>query len=562
MNHAAKRSLRPAHFGRAFWFILLLAASLTFAFQAPAAWFGPQPLAVAPKWGRFEQSFKSSVTYANPLEETTLTVTFTSPLGETFKAYGFWDGGKVWRVRFSPNFPGKWKFHTVCSDTTNAGLHNISGEFTCTAPIGQSRFDHHGPVRVARDHHHFEHQDHTPFFWLADAAGEGATQSTPEEWTYYAQVRSNESFSVCQWIAVPYGTNNQPAAIGNDGHLQINLEIFRKLDAKVETLNRAGLLDAVTPFPESLANKTNSLDALPEEQTIALLRYLVARWGADNVVWMLNCSDGKVGRWIRIGRAVFGGISHAPVVINPGEAYWALEGFRAEPWVDALGYQSGQEVTDDAAQWMNAGPVTKDWNREPARPFINLAPPCENQPVGSTPTDPHSVRRAAYWSVLNTSAAGINYGGYGVWNWDMTVENRSAAPGSKNLRAWQLALLLPGAKQMGTLADAFTSIDFSRLRPAPELLAQQPGASSPLHYVAAARTEAGDLAVIYVPENIPVELNVKELPPSPTATWICPHDGQRVTAPATLHGQTIKFVAPKGCRDWLLLLQSTPKTSK
>src|SRR5438309_3912177 len=74
----------------------------------PAA---PSPqMPVVSKWGRFEQSFKSSLVYSHPLQEATLAVVFTSPLGETNQVYGFWDGGKTWRVRFSPNQPGRWSF--------------------------------------------------------------------------------------------------------------------------------------------------------------------------------------------------------------------------------------------------------------------------------------------------------------------------------------------------------------------------------------------------------------------------------------------------------------------
>ena len=66
----------------------------------------PHRCAVVPKWGRFEQSFKSGVLYSNALQDATLTVLFTSPLGETNLVYGFWDGDKNWRVRFSPKPAG------------------------------------------------------------------------------------------------------------------------------------------------------------------------------------------------------------------------------------------------------------------------------------------------------------------------------------------------------------------------------------------------------------------------------------------------------------------------
>src|SRR5262245_32843305 len=73
-------------------------------------------VSVAPKWTRFEQSFKSSVPYSNPVQQASLQVTFTSPSGKTNNVYGFWDGGKTWKVRFSPDEVGRWSFQTSCSD--------------------------------------------------------------------------------------------------------------------------------------------------------------------------------------------------------------------------------------------------------------------------------------------------------------------------------------------------------------------------------------------------------------------------------------------------------------
>ena len=46
----------------------------------------------------------------------------------------------------------------------------------------------------------------------------------------------------------------------------------------------------------------------------------------------------------------------------------------------------------------------------------------------------------------------------------------------------------------------FTSIDFWRLRPAPDPLARQPGTTAPTQFVAAAASESRDLLVAYTPE--------------------------------------------------------------
>src|SRR6266850_1228702 len=263
---------------------------------------------VVAKWDRFEKAFKSSVGYSNALQEATLTVVFTSPLGETNLMYGFWDGGKTWRVRFSPDQIGRWHFRTACSDASNRGLNNQEGEFVCTPATGLTRFNQHGPVRVARDHRHFEHADGTPFFWLADTVWDGARLADPRDWEFYASARSAQEFTVAQWSVAPGPDAKKRAAFSGHDHITVNPDFFRRLDAKVETLSRAGILGAIAPLYDPGSN-SHWLAQLPADQAALLFRYVTARWGADPVAWLV-CPDAgnpaiPAGDWKKIGRAVF-----------------------------------------------------------------------------------------------------------------------------------------------------------------------------------------------------------------------------------------------------------------
>ena len=158
---------------------------------------------VIPKWARFEQKFQSDLNYSNPIQEAALTVTFHSPLGETFKVNGFWDGGRTWRVRFCPAQPGRWTYRTSCSTPNDGGLNRQNGEFLCTSSIGENLFRAHGPVRVARDGRHLEHWDGTPFFWVGDVVTDGARKAKPESWDIYAHVRSRQQFNAAIWTVGP-----------------------------------------------------------------------------------------------------------------------------------------------------------------------------------------------------------------------------------------------------------------------------------------------------------------------------------------------------------------------
>src|SRR5262245_52812407 len=114
----AYRFIRPSSLA-----VMLLALGIAHPMAAKEA------ITRIPKWQRWELTLKSSVNYTNPLQEAEMRVLFVSPLGETNRVYGFWDGGKEWKVRFKPGFPGRWRYYTMCSDVGNPGLHGKSGEF-------------------------------------------------------------------------------------------------------------------------------------------------------------------------------------------------------------------------------------------------------------------------------------------------------------------------------------------------------------------------------------------------------------------------------------------------
>jgi hypothetical protein len=514
---------------------------------------------VVAKWGRFEREFESNIDYSNALQDVRLTVWFTSPLGTTCQVDGFWDGGKIWRVRFSPDQPGRWTFKTVCSDAPNQGLHNRAGEFLCTSATGQTRFQRHGPVRVARDHRHFEHADGTPFFWLADTVWNGARFSGPKDWEVYALTRALQKFSVAQWAAAPGVDENQQSAFCGTERIVINPEFFERLDAKLATASRAELLSAVVPLLE-LGAAADPAARLPEDQAILLVRYVVARWGAEPVVWLLAFEGGNqgrnVGRWKRIGQAVFGEGSHAPVVLYPGETEWVLDEFRDQTWIDAFGYQSVTGFSDDALKWAFTGPLVAEWKKEPTRPLIPFAPH-ENavNPRSQKRFSTDDVRQAVYWSLLMTPPAGVSYGAQGVANWDTTVDLTKAESNVSELPAWRQALSLPAAKQMTHLAKFVESIEFWKLRPQPRIAAAQPGDASPRRFITAAGTETKALSLAYVPEDRTVEISIKALPPSPLISWFNPREGEKNPAVAVVSETTCRFPTPNP-GDWLLVMKA------
>jgi hypothetical protein len=531
------------------WLLLILLA--VWAFPA----IGSPKLPVVSKWARFEHSFQSTITYSNTLQDVTLIVVFTSPLGETNQVFGFWDGGKTWLVRFSPNLPGRWTFKSACSDKANKGLNNQTGEFVCTAAIATTRFARHGQIHVARDRRHFEHADGTPFFWLADTVWNGARISAFKDWKLYAGVRSSQGFTVVQWTATPGADARGLTPFSGSERISINPNFFKPLDAKLETLSRAGILSAIVPFAQMDGSESG---ALTDDQIALLLRYIEARWGADPVAWLIpidrESETNRIARWKKPGAAIFGMSHRAPVIVSAGSRAQSLDEFRDQTWVDAFAYEPLTDLTDEAFKSAISGPFANEWKKEPTRPLITVAPfenaVARNSKKRFTSDD---VRRAVYSNLLLSPPAGITYGAEGVVDWDKTLDQ---PPKRKMaLPLWHRAMFMPAAKQMVEVSKFVNSVDFWRLRPQPGFVAAQPGTMSPERFIVAAGTEAKDLSVVYVPQERTLEIMLEALPASPSVSWFNPRTGQSSPAVAVVGGRSCQFPTPEP-GDWLLVMKA------
>jgi hypothetical protein len=142
-----------------------------------------------------------------------------------------------------------------------------------------------------------------------------------------------------------------------------------------------------------------------------------------------------------------------------------------------------------------------------------------------------------------------------VWGWDNGTKPPTDHPNTGIPLPWRQALRMPGAEQMEHLADFFNSIEWWQLRPAPEAVVNAGAQQSPRRYNAAARSEKGDLLVVYVPEDRNLDVVLKALPPAPQVTWVDPRTGQKHPAVAVVTERAAQFPTP-GEGDWLLLAKS------
>jgi Domain of unknown function (DUF5060)/Protein of unknown function (DUF4038) len=120
------------------------------------------PSASGQVWYPQDLAFTSTANKANPyMDVTDFTVTFTAPDGTKLTVPGFYTGGQVWKVRFSPTSAGAFTY--VTSSMQDPSLNGLTG----TVTPGTANLNSHGAIRVDPAHpHHYLYADGTHYFQL------------------------------------------------------------------------------------------------------------------------------------------------------------------------------------------------------------------------------------------------------------------------------------------------------------------------------------------------------------------------------------------------------------
>lgn len=516
---------------------------------------------------RYETSLESVLDYPNPAQDVQVSVEFESN-GQKKTVEAFWDGGTTWRVRFSPDFRGHWTWRSRGSRCEDSGLHDRSGEFESSEKASLKSPLHHGPLQVSPTGRFLNHADGEPFFWMGDTAWNGALLSEESDWATYLADRAKKGFNVVQFVATQWigsagDATGRPAYLGQK-RIQIEPAFFRRLDRRVDMINEFGMVAAPVLVwtaawnPDSV--HLNPGTTLSNGQLIVLARYLVARYGAHQLVWIL-AGDGiytgdEAERWRRIGRAGLS-FTNRVATIHPGGKVWVAPEFRRESWFHFNAYQSSHGTDDDTFRWINQGPPGADWQTEPILPHINLEP-CYEDHIAMTSgkrIDAHDVRRACYWSLLAAPTAGITYGAHGVWSWETSPALPLSHPRSGIAKPWHEAIALPGSDCMTHLKAIFTTLDWWRLCPCPELLSFQPGKELPARFVSAACSQDRDLAMIYCPDGGPIQLKIGFISNTVSAQCFNPEDGKLLWQ--RQYGKSEKIIDTGSPGDRVLVLRAS-----
>ena len=141
----------------------------------------PSPAADAHVWEVQEIELQSARDYTNPYTEVLCWIDLTGP-GFSKRIYGFWDGGRTFRIRYTATAPGQWTWRTNSNQPADSGLNGHSGTLTARAWIEQEKQQNpnrHGILRATPNGHALEYADGTPFFLVGDTWLAGSTWRLP-----------------------------------------------------------------------------------------------------------------------------------------------------------------------------------------------------------------------------------------------------------------------------------------------------------------------------------------------------------------------------------------------
>ena len=234
-------------------------------------------------------SFTSAKSYANPGNEVELDVIVVDPQGHESRVPAYWAGEEMWGARYASSLVGLHRYRTVCSDPANQGLHGQEGTIEVVPYEGTNPLLRHGPLRVAADRRHLEHQDGTPFFWLGDTWWMGLCRrlAWPDEFRELAADRAAKGFTVIQIVAGLYPDMGPFDARGANeagfpwepGFTRLNPAYFDMADLRIAHLVRSGLVPCI------VGSWGYYMEFAGETVLRQHWRNLVARYSAYPVIW-------------------------------------------------------------------------------------------------------------------------------------------------------------------------------------------------------------------------------------------------------------------------------------
>jgi len=425
------------------------------------------------QWKVTEIEFTSSNSYSNSFNDLDLDVVFMHSGGTEIKVPAFWNSGKSWMVRFAPTLTGKWIYKTICTDESNSGLHNQTGEIAVDAYNGDLEIYTRGFVKTEPSKRYFSYNDGTPFFYLGDTHW-NMPVNTLENFKKIVGKRVEQGFTVIQSEPIGAGYNLL------DGVTEGDLHFFSNLDERFKYIAAKGLVHANAQL-FFVAELGPNRDTYTDEYLEKLCRYWVARYSAFPVMWTTaqECDndfyrergdhdffDASTNPW----KLVAGYINKYDPYKHPLSAHMEHTSFTI---ASQSAFRDLPAHTWFAPQWspIRNGQLNFDipkdfWFNGQEKPVVNYEGYYDH-----LWTNEFGARMQGWTAFLN-GMFGHGYGAIDIWLYNSTydMDKPSILQGitvtvADKQTKWTESLEFESAYQMGYMREFFGAIDWWRLTP-------------------------------------------------------------------------------------------------
>ena len=473
---------------------------------------------VVQPWREVEISLTADRDYGSAYTSVDVWAVFTHETGLALRRPAFWDGGRIWKVRFAAPGSGRWAWQSFCS-LGDAGLAAQSGEFTSQPdPLISHRFYQHGFWHMSPGKRSLVHADGAPAILAADTAWALPWRATENECRVYAADRHNKGFNAVLLMSVQpdmhaLGPRDRNADGGfdvgfedlPDGHInQLNPAYFQYLDLLIGILVEYELVPVFQPVFQGFGWK--GLDVagtvVPLNEYARYCRYLVARYGARPAIYLVG-GDGsgydpqvpfggeEIERWDDYQQPT--GIHYRP---NSDNRAW-----QAEPWLDFQWCQTGHQGEHIPERVMDM------WRNTPVKAVANGEPTYENTGLPPLATDWWQGHEA--WSNLCAGGTmGVVYGAASLWQWRLHPNEPGHAPRFLAEGAgWREALDFEGSRYVGLVARILDGLPLTDIAPDWQISIGRRGLLSPGRLYIAYSERGGQLPIMSG-EQVPLRFRV------------------------------------------------------
>jgi hypothetical protein len=447
-------------------------------------------------WEVYTLSFRSGESYSNPYKDIPLTkngdllkVTFKGTGEDGIKTeitvIGFWNGGSEWCVNFTPPLAGNWEYMSFSTDRSMNGKKGNIKVIQWSEVEKIANPVRNGFVRVNKagdmPGHYFEYTDGQPFLWIGDTWWNWTDSRIHlETFKQLVDDRAVKGFNVGQLFVPGNGWGRESSLLDETYNIP-DVEHIKKVEEMIRYANSKG----ITVWVHGWWSRPNMNSTIGAEKIERWWRYLVHRFGAYNVIWVLageynmnNYGGFSPVFWKDLGKLIKDEDPYERIIsVHNTPPFWD-GGAEAPQWSTGsvlhqetwLDYNQSQVGHGKFANEMIPFIVSEDYNRKPSKPIVVTESWYEFIEGSASAMD---IRFAA-WSAILSGAAGHTYGGGHVW-----LASVPESPADE--RTWPLDRSFSrttydyaGAVSMKYLAAFFKNVKWWKMSPHPEFIMEYP----------------------------------------------------------------------------------------